>query len=136
MAEFIKIYEENKKLSFYDGKEGLLFKLNEKEELRFRVSFGHTPWLMHPYTKDMIYLTDLVPTSHHVHIPWVMGYDINPGETTLQKEMLFQFILKNNLKVIFEHDPNLWGARLGEIKPGKVGVIEKFLRSQSLAYHL
>ncbi len=130
----IKIYEQAGKLSFYQGEEGLLFKLNDYEELRFRVSFGHTPWLMHPYTKDLIYLTDLVPTSHHIHIPWVMGYDINPGETTLQKEKLYDFILEKNLKVIFEHDPEYWGASLGEVKPKKVGAIKRYKRSEALAY--
>ncbi|MEC7278173.1 MAG: MBL fold metallo-hydrolase [Bdellovibrionota bacterium] len=118
-------YEAKGMLTFYEGEEGLLFMLNDKEELRFKVSFGHTPWLMHPYTKDFLYLTDLVPTSNHVHLPWVMGYDISPGETTLHKEKLFDFIIQKNLDVIFEHDPIYWGSKLGETKKGRIGNIER-----------
>lgn len=72
--------------------------------LNYKVSFGHTPYMIHPYTDNYIYMADLVPTSHHIKLPWVMGYDINPGTTTIYKKKFYDFILKNNLSMIFEHD--------------------------------
>lgn len=101
------------KVKWYDGEEGELF-----DGIKFKVSFGHTPWLLHPIVDDMIYLTDLIPTSHHIHIPWVMGYDIEPGRTTLFKEEFLSFIKDNNLTVIFEHDPEYWGSKIGKNEKG------------------
>jgi glyoxylase-like metal-dependent hydrolase (beta-lactamase superfamily II) len=107
-------YKENGLLHFYSGEEGELFSLDAENTLKFKCSHGHTPWLMHPYTSDYIYLSDIIPTSHHLSIPWVMGYDINPGITTENKKDFFKFIEKNNLKVIYEHDPEFWGSDLKE----------------------
>lgn len=80
--------------------------------LMFKCSHGHTPFLMHPYNKDYIYLADLIPTAHHIHIPWVMGYDIAPGKTTQDKQEFLELIQKENLTLIFEHDVESWGARV------------------------
>jgi hypothetical protein len=57
-------------------------------------------------------MADLVPTAAHVPIPWVMGYDIAPGRTTIDKEEFYQFISQKNLVMIFEHDIKRWGARV------------------------
>ena len=109
-APIINYYKENNLLHLYEGEEGELFSLGNGETLSFKCSHGHTPWLMHPYTKDHIYMSDLVPTSHHLSIPWVMGYDISPGVTTENKKEFYEFIQSKNLKLIYEHDPNFWGS--------------------------
>jgi glyoxylase-like metal-dependent hydrolase (beta-lactamase superfamily II) len=80
--------------------------------LKYKVSHGHTPFLLHAYDEKFIYMADLVPTSHHVRIPWVMGYDISPGVTVQDKRRIYQFILENNLTLIFEHDPTYWGSKI------------------------
>ena len=67
---------------------------------------------MHPYDDKVIYMADLVPTAAHVPIPWVMGYDIAPGRTTIDKEKFYEFIAQKNLVMIFEHDIKRWGARV------------------------
>ncbi len=84
----------------------------EGELLKYRVSHGHTPYLLHPYDEKFIYLADLIPTSHHLSIPWVMGYDINPGITSIEKEQLLSWIYHKNLELIFEHDPQYYGCKL------------------------
>ncbi len=83
-----------------------------EDKLFYRVSFGHTPYLLHPYDEKFIYMADLVPTSSHVSIPWVMGYDISPGQTTKDKTDFYQFIAEKKLTMIFEHDIKYWGARI------------------------
>lgn len=122
-------------LHLYEGKEGKLFSLGD-EDLNFKCSFGHTPWLMHPYTSKYIYLADLIPTSNHIHIPWVMGYDISPGITTEDKSSFLTFIKDNNLSVIFEHDPNFWGASIKEETPGRFEANELFKAKKELAYNI
>ncbi len=74
------------------------------DSLKYKTSFGHTPYMIHPYNDKFIYMADLVPMEHHVHVPWVMGYDIEPAVTTKYKEEFYNFILKNDLSMIFEHD--------------------------------
>jgi glyoxylase-like metal-dependent hydrolase (beta-lactamase superfamily II) len=95
---------------------------HEKDEgellpgLHYKVSHGHTPYLLHPYSETYFYMADLVPTSAHLPIPWVMGYDIAPGQTTKDKQDIYQFILNHNLTMIFEHDPKFWGAKILDLE--------------------
>lgn len=109
------------KVHWVQGSEGVLLEDGE-DKIYFRCSYGHTPHLMHPYDEKFIYMADLVPTSHHIPIPWVMGYDISPGQTTLDKLDFFKFISERNLTMIFEHDMNFWG---GKVKSKDGGDFEK-----------
>lgn len=109
----IEAAEKAGRIHWVDGEEGEVLSDGE-DVIRFRCSHGHTPWLLHPYDEKFIYMADLVPTSHHVPIPWVMGYDISPGITTENKKSFYEFIVKNDLTMIFEHDLDSWG---GKVKP-------------------
>jgi glyoxylase-like metal-dependent hydrolase (beta-lactamase superfamily II) len=104
-------YKDKDLLIFHNGEEGTIIEMPEGD-LKFKCSHGHTPFLMHPYDEKYIYLADLIPTSNHVHIPWVMGYDISPGVTVEDKQIFLQFVIDNNLQIIFEHDPVYWGASI------------------------
>ena len=117
-APLIEFYKDQGQLTWHKGNEGCLLSLGEKE-LKFKCSFGHTPFLMHPYSDNFIYLADLIPTSNHVHVPWVMGYDIEPGVTTKYKREFLDFVIKNNLTIIFEHDPKYWGSKIEKNEKGK-----------------
>ena len=110
----IEYYRKKDLMVWHTGEEGELL-----ESLYFRCSHGHTPWLMHPYSEQYIYLADLIPTSNHVHIPWVMAYDISPGVTTADKKFFLDFVLEKNLTIIFEHDPIYWGATVEKDEGGK-----------------
>lgn len=112
-----------KRIQWHQGEQGSLLRDGDYE-LKFKVSYGHTPWLMHAYDEKIIYMADLVPTSAHISIPWVMGYDIAPGQTTIDKAKFYQFISQQNLTMIFEHDIKYWGARV-EWKNSDVHVLEK-----------
>lgn len=131
----LSLYKDEGKLITYNEDEGS-FQGLESLNLKYKVSFGHTPYLMHPYNDQMIYLADLIPTSNHVHVPWVMGYDICPGITTEDKEKFLPFIFENNLTMIFEHDPKYWGAKLMKDEKGRLVAGEKFEAKDSLSYSL
>jgi glyoxylase-like metal-dependent hydrolase (beta-lactamase superfamily II) len=130
----IDLYEKRNALHFYDGEEGTLFDLSPSENLKFKCSHGHTPWLLHPYTEDFIYLADLIPTSNHISIPWVMGYDISPGVTTQDKESMLSFIKENELVMIFEHDPKYWGSKVELNEKKRLGPSSLRLSHKELAY--
>lgn len=114
-AEYFRPMIENAdksgKVHWVEGAEGTVLE-DEGEKILFKCSYGHTPWLMHAYDEKFIYMADLVPTSAHIPIPWVMGYDINPGQTTIDKANFYDFIIEKNLTMIFEHDMNIWGAKI------------------------
>lgn len=110
-------YKDNGKMVWHTGEEGEILTL-DSGPLNFKCSHGHTPFLMHPYDDKFIYLADLIPTSNHIHIPWVMGYDISPGVTTENKKDFLKFIFDKDLTMIYEHDPKFWGGKLVESKHG------------------
>lgn len=113
------------RIHWLSGEEGDVLK-DGTDEIRFKCSHGHTPFLVHPYDEKFIYMADLVPTSAHIPVPWVMGYDISPGITTLDKVRFYEFVLKNNLTIIFEHDMKFWGAKIRQMSAVDFTADEKF----------
>lgn len=88
-------------------------------ELRYKMSMGHTPYMIHPYAEGFIYMADLVPTEHHISIPWVTGYDIAPGVTVESKQEFYHFIEQQKLTMVFEHDTVTWGGQLSKNEKGR-----------------
>ncbi|WP_417336612.1 MBL fold metallo-hydrolase [Halobacteriovorax marinus] len=130
----VKWYEGQGLMQWHQGEEGEILEL-ASGALNFKCSHGHTPFLMHPYDENFIYLADLIPTSNHVHIPWVMGYDISPGVTTKDKKEFLKFIYERNLTMIYEHDPKFWGGKLQE-ENGQYSCQKNFDQIDSMAYKL
>jgi glyoxylase-like metal-dependent hydrolase (beta-lactamase superfamily II) len=116
--------ESKGKIHWISGKEGVILS-DGPDTINFKCSFGHTPFLMHAWDENFIYMADLVPTAHHIPIPWVMGYDIAPGQTTKDKEEFYQFIAQTNKTMIFEHDMKTWGAKI-TLKNGEPQILERF----------
>ena len=105
-------YQNKSAVNFVNGDEGIILSDGDKK-IQFKTSHGHTPYMIHPIFGDYIYMADLVPMSHHIKLPWVMGYDIEPGVTTIFKKKFYDDIIKKNLIMIFEHDTKIWGGRVG-----------------------
>ncbi len=124
-APLLKKAQNENKIHWVEGEEGELLKEGD-DRIFFRCSHGHTPFLLHPYDEKFIYMADLVPTSHHIPIPWVMGYDIAPGVTTQDKATFYQFIAERKLTMIFEHDLLFWGATIQPPQNDIVPIIAKF----------
>jgi glyoxylase-like metal-dependent hydrolase (beta-lactamase superfamily II) len=122
-------YQEQNLLHFVDGMEGVIF-----PGLNFMCSMGHTPFLLHAYDDKFIYMADLIPTSNHVNIPWVMGYDISPGITTQDKNHFLQFINEKKLTMIFEHDPLYFGSTVKKNEKGDYVCDQKLPTKNDPAY--
>jgi len=125
-------YENMGKLNFIEGESGNII----DSDIQFKISFGHTPSMMHPIFDGCIYMADLVPMSHHINIPWVMGYDIEPGITTVYKEKFYEYIIQNNLKMIFEHDLDFYGATLMKDESGRYHISKSFEASRDLSIEI
>jgi glyoxylase-like metal-dependent hydrolase (beta-lactamase superfamily II) len=69
-------------------------------------------------SQTLLYCGDLVPTSSHVPIPYVMGFDLQPLVTIEEKKEYFQKAVDEEWKLFFEHDPQYL---LGKVGIGKKG---------------
>lgn len=83
-----------------------------------RVTPGHVPHHQSLVIRDagetLIYLADLMPTSHHLPLPWIMGYDVEPLRTLESKRKLIRAVGEEGWWLFFEHDPEVIMGRLGE----------------------
>ncbi|MGQ0701956.1 MAG: MBL fold metallo-hydrolase [Gemmatimonadales bacterium] len=81
-----------------------------------RVIPGHVPFLqgvlVSSQGEQLFYLADLVPTRHHLPLPWIMGYDVEPLRTLETKRQLLREAREGNWRLFFEHDPDIAMGRL------------------------
>jgi len=93
---------------------------------------GHTAQLMAVHieskapggaTQHACYISDLIPTSAHVDPTWVMGYDLDPLETIVQRKRFYQRAIPENWLVLFAHDHQTPMARIGLNEKGKPVVL-------------
>jgi glyoxylase-like metal-dependent hydrolase (beta-lactamase superfamily II) len=76
--------------------------------LSVRHTPGHTPHhqgiLIESAGERMFYLADLAPTTAHVPLPWIMGYDVEPLVTLESKRRLWAEASSEGWTMVFEHD--------------------------------
>ncbi|MDH3272366.1 MAG: MBL fold metallo-hydrolase [Gemmatimonadota bacterium] len=75
---------------------------------------GHTPHhqsvIIESDGATACYLADVCPTSAHIPLPWIMGYDLEPLVTLESKRSLWASALEDDWLLVFEHDPRVpWG---------------------------
>jgi hypothetical protein len=49
-------------------------------------------------------MADLLPSTAHIPLPYIMAYDTRPLITLKEKEEFFDEAIKNNYILFFEHD--------------------------------
>lgn len=102
LKENILPIEESGQLNFVKG--------NGYEQLGFEVLYmdGHTEKQMIPKInyrdKTLIFMADLLPTTGHIPLPYVMGYDTRPLLTIKEKELFLNEAADNNYFLFLEHD--------------------------------
>jgi len=56
------------------------------------------------------YISDLIPTSAHLDLTWVMAFDLFPLQTIESRKRYYAQAIPEKWLTIFTHDPNLpWG---------------------------
>jgi glyoxylase-like metal-dependent hydrolase (beta-lactamase superfamily II) len=78
-------------------------------DIRIRISNGHTESMMLPEIKvndhlTLIYAADLIPSAHHVGLPYIMGYDIRPLVTLDEKTSFLTEVAQKGYYLFLEHD--------------------------------
>jgi len=55
--------------------------------------------------KTIIYMADLLPSTGHIPLPYVMAYDMFPLKTLQEKKSFLQEAVDKEYILYFEHDP-------------------------------
>lgn len=80
---------------------------------QFRILYasGHTDKMMVPMIsykdRTICFVADMIPSSAHIPVPYVMGYDTRPLLTMEEKEIFLKEAADNHYILFFEHDPVL-----------------------------
>jgi len=60
------------------------------------------------------FFADLVPTTAHLALPWIMGFDLYPVTTLENKKKWIPEAIKEGWIALFAHDANVPAAHLRE----------------------
>jgi len=115
LKENILPIQESGQLQFVNfSKEPLtdkLFGTAFMENISIRFVSGHTESMMLPQIKykdkTIVYMADLLPSTGHMPLPYVMAYDMFPLTTLNEKKMFLNEAVDNNYILFFEHDPKI-----------------------------
>ncbi|MFW6039935.1 MAG: MBL fold metallo-hydrolase [Gemmatimonadota bacterium] len=90
---------------------------------------GHTPGhqsvLIGRGERKLLYLADLVPTTAHLPLPWIMGYDVEPLVTLESKRRELGRAVEQGWTLAFEHDPEIAWGRPVESSPGRIELVDR-----------
>ncbi|MGH7703960.1 MAG: MBL fold metallo-hydrolase [Gemmatimonadales bacterium] len=93
-----------------------------------RLTPGHVPFHQSIWVESAgetaVFLGDIIPTSAHLPLPYIMGYDLEPLRTLETKRWLLREAVEKGWRFIFEHDARVamgramaegMGVGLGEV---------------------
>ncbi|HXU15545.1 MAG TPA: MBL fold metallo-hydrolase [Terriglobales bacterium] len=87
---------------------------------------GHTRDMQAIYVrgggKTACYISDLIPTSSHLDLYWLMSFDLYPVQSVESRKRFYSRALPENWLVMFTHDHQIPWAYLQKDERGKVAV--------------
>lgn len=93
-------------------------------DLEVMVVDGHTEKQMLPILpykgRKVAFVADLIPSSGHIALPYIMAYDMRPLLTLAEKEMLLGRAADEGWVLFFEHDPVVECATVKRTEKGIV----------------
>ena len=76
-----------------------------------RLTPGHVPYhqsvLVRSAGETAVFLGDIIPTTAHLPLPYIMGYDLEPLRTLETKRSLLKDAVEGGWWFVFEHDPKV-----------------------------
>jgi glyoxylase-like metal-dependent hydrolase (beta-lactamase superfamily II) len=104
LKENILPISESGQLKYIDGEHSK--QLGENISLSYMR--GHTDAMMIPHIKykgkTIVFMADLLPSTGHIPLPYVMGYDTRPLLTLTEKEKFLNTAADNEYILFLEHD--------------------------------
>lgn len=78
------------------------------ENISIMITRGHTDAMMIPHIKykgkTVVFMADLLPSTGHIPLAYVMGYDTRPLLTLKEKEPFMERAADEEFVLFFEHD--------------------------------
>lgn len=117
------------KLEMVEVKDGVSF----TDNFSLKFAYGHTDAMMLPVLKykdrTIVYMADLLPSTAHIPLPYIMGYDMFPLQTLTEKKAFLAEAAEKDYILFFEHDPNTECCTLQQTEKG-IRVKDKFKLSE------
>jgi glyoxylase-like metal-dependent hydrolase (beta-lactamase superfamily II) len=108
LKENILPIQESGQLQFINRENSNQLKKSVFENIDVLFVDGHTESMMLPIIhhkgKSIYYMADLIPSTGHIPIPYVMGYDTRPLLTINEKEYVLNEVANKEHILFFEHD--------------------------------
>lgn len=124
---FVPLLEHNK-LKYIDFSQDVIDWI---EGIKIHFFYGHTEALMgleFEYVgRTYWYTADLIPSSYHISLPFVMAYDVRPLLTLKEKEFVLNELVVKKGILILEHDP-LQDACTVKVNESKRIVLDEYVR--------
>ncbi|WP_298740778.1 MBL fold metallo-hydrolase [uncultured Chitinophaga sp.] len=118
LKENILPIQESGQLQFIPQQPGVTF----TENISIRFANGHTDAMMLPQIRykgrTLVFMADLLPSTGHLPIPYVMAYDMFPLTTLQEKKSFLQEALEQQYILFFEHDPKTECCTLRQTERG------------------
>ncbi len=103
--------------------------------IKIRFVYGHTEAMMALFIQKgdqtFVYPADVIPSSHHIGLPYVMAYDIRPLLTLQEKRRILEDAYQEQQYLIFEHDPQIAAVSLTKNDRGRI-VKDRILTEEEL----
>lgn len=129
LKENILPMKDSGKLEMVEVKDGVSF----TDNFSLKFAYGHTDAMMLPVLKykdrTIVYMADLLPSTAHIPLPYIMGYDMFPLQTLTEKKAFLAEAAEKDYILFFEHDPNTECCTLQQTEKG-IRVKDKFKLSE------
>jgi glyoxylase-like metal-dependent hydrolase (beta-lactamase superfamily II) len=96
--------------------------------VRVHETNGHTrghQWVeVRAEGRSLAFPSDIVPTSRHLPLPYLMGYDISAETLLVEKDALLSRAVEEGWIVVFSHDPDVAAGRVTRDDKGHYALAE------------
>lgn len=115
---FVPLVEQNR-VEFLDFDK----EMNWLNGIQLRCCYGHTQSMMVlsiPYQSTrVLYCADLMPSSYHIGMPYVMSYDVQPLVTLEEKKALLEEVHQQGYYIFYEHDALVECSKIEKNEKGR-----------------
>lgn len=103
---------------------------NVFENIDVKFVYGHTEAMMALYIHHsdftLVYCADVIPSSFHIGLPYVMSYDLRPLITMKEKTEILEAAATEKHILFFEHDPKTECTTVRKNEKGRIILDEVF----------
>lgn len=91
-----------------------------------RFAYGHTEAMMVPIIHHgghtLVYCADVIPSSFHIGMPYVMSFDLRPLDTMREKGRILEDGVERGHYLFFEHDPATACVQVERSERGRIAI--------------